>query len=72
MLSGMIKGPNARPALVGQLPAGYRPKARLMFNANGHDTTARIDITASGQVRVQIGGTRYKWVTLSGIAFSVK
>ena len=74
ILSGMIKGttPGGREVIVGRLPSGYRPKKELLFNINGHDATARIDIQPDGAIRVVTGTSRYDWATLSGIVFSTK
>jgi len=74
ILSGMIRGtvPGGRAVNVGQLPSGYRPKKRLVFNVNGHDATARVDIFRNGNIQVVTGTGKHDWATLSGIVFSTK
>jgi len=72
ILSGLLKGTKARPAHLATLPSGYRPSRRLVFNVNGHDKTSRVDIFPNGVVRVETGGTKHGWVSLSGIVFSMR
>ena len=72
ILSGMLKGTKARPAHVATLRSEYRPAKRLVFNVNADENPARVDVYPNGVVRVEVGGTEFGWISLSGITFAAK
>lgn len=72
ILSGLMTGTKERPAHLTTLPAGYRPAKDLIFTVNAHDDQARVDILPNGVVRVEVGGTKHGWVSVSGIVFKAK
>lgn len=55
-----------------QLPPGYRPKQRLIFNMNNHDASYRLDIHSNGVVQWNAGGKKHGWLSLSGITFDTE
>ena len=54
---------------IATLPAGYRPRARQVFQVLGGDATARVDVTPDGLVTVVHSAAN--WVSLDGIRFSL-
>ena len=72
MLSGLLKckiGTKAR--LLATLPKGARPSKRLIFNANAHEASARVDIRKNGRIEwTSGGGKKHGWVSLDGLVFS--
>ena len=68
-ISGLVMT-NGAWGLIAQLPAGYRPSKRLIFNLNNHGSTARVDVLTDGSVHWIAGGRSHGWVSLSGINFS--
>lgn len=46
-----------------------RPDQVLLFNANNHDSSARIDVLPDGRVNWVAGGHSYGWVSLSNLVF---
>jgi hypothetical protein len=49
------------------LPAGFRPRAQIMFPSVGNSAFARIDVLSTGEVEPTVGSTT--WTNLTGIAF---
>lgn len=67
MLKGLIMG-GANGTLIGTLPVGYRPSARLLFGTGTNpDVSSRIDILPTGEIYSQ--GTDPGWLSLDGINF---
>ena len=57
---------------IATLPAGYRPPVPLIFSANGGSKVQRVDAYPDGRL-VWVGGEHeYPWVSLDGLAFSLK
>lgn len=54
---------------LGQLPAGYRPAARLLFAASVNESHRRLDLTPSGGVLVFGTVALEDYVSLDGISF---
>ncbi|MCA9577498.1 MAG: hypothetical protein KC668_18810 [Myxococcales bacterium] len=54
---------------VAELPGGWRPGERLVFGANSHDSSVRVDIDTEGHVRVITPPSDYPWVSLDGLRF---
>ncbi|CAE7543953.1 unnamed protein product, partial [Symbiodinium microadriaticum] len=52
------------------LPEGCRPTKRLLFHANNHEASSRVDIETSGGVLYVAGSTNYHWMSVSGIVFA--
>ena len=70
VLDGMILG-NGKHGQVANLPRGSRPNGTLIFNANNHAVSARVNIAPNGQVTWSAGGgTNGGWLSLAGINFS--
>jgi hypothetical protein len=71
-LRGLVTKNGAVPAkddVIGTLPAGYRPKARIIF-AVGSGTPGRVDVTAAGTVVWIYGGaTETDYTSLNTISF---
>ena len=57
--------------LIAELPEGYRPKKRLVFNLNNNTSTSRVDVLTDGRIMWVNGGRNHGWQSLSGIIFSV-
>jgi hypothetical protein len=51
------------------LPQGYRPAKRMIFSANNHDGSARVDVLPDGRILWIAGGKNHGWISLSGISF---
>ena len=52
------------------LPAGYRPSSRIVFVVNNSDGFGRVDVSADGQVQIQIPeGRTLSFIALDGISF---
>ncbi|MBO0961639.1 hypothetical protein J1P26_18190, partial [Neobacillus sp. MM2021_6] len=70
-LKGLVKGGNFGYAIF-QLPSGYRPTYRRIFNVISYNGTAivagRVDIDASGYVYAMTGANA--WLSLDGIWFN--
>jgi hypothetical protein len=68
-LKGLIRlGTNTYDTPIATLPAGFRPKYRLLFTTmQNNDAYSRLDILPSGQVRYM--GTSNGYYTLSNISF---
>jgi len=57
LVSGLIRGGQwGKPMTT--LPADCRPKGRLIFNMNNHESTARVDVLTNGQVLWAGGGKK--------------
>lgn len=68
-LKGMIRnGTITNGTTLLTLPAGYRPKERLLFTAISNRAHARIDVLPTGVVQLQAGGNA-TWLTFDGISF---
>ena len=66
-VSGLLKGSRwGRP--MAKLPKGCRPKGRLIFNMNNHQSTARVDVLKNGKIVWVAGGHGHGWISLSGIS----
>lgn len=67
-LKGLIRsGTATSDTTVANLPAGYRPKSRLIFFVMNNNTVGRVDVLADGQVRIMTGGNT--WLALDNINF---
>ena len=66
-MSGLIKGTNFSTICV--LPEDCRPKKRLIFTVNHHESIMRFDICLNGNVIYQAGTNKYNWISLDGIHF---
>jgi len=68
-LKGLIKnGSNTYDTTIATLPAGFRPKERLLFTTmQNSDAWSRLDILPDGQVRYM--GSNNGYYNLSGIMF---
>lgn len=75
-LRGLVKRTVAGFAGVAitQLPVGYRPKHRQMFNVIGNNKTARLDISSTGVVDVEAAdsATPEQFISLDGITFDTR
>ena len=69
-VSGLIK--NGKYGHLATLPRGFAPPKRLIFDLNNHAKSARIDVLKDGRILWVTGGKDHKWLSLSGIKFSVK
>lgn len=67
IVSGLIKSGSWGSLAV--LPEACRPAGRLIFNLNNHESTARVDVTANGEILWVTGGKNHGWISLSGIVF---
>lgn len=54
--------------VLSNLPAGFRPKNRMIFTGYGTDAQSRIDVLAGGNIEIQ-GTTLNSWQSLDGIMF---
>lgn len=70
-LEGLIEHGAIQPGMIATLPVGFRPSTHLLFSANNHAKSARIDIFPNGQIKWTAGGKDHGWVSLSGINFSI-
>lgn len=67
-LKGLIRsGTATSDTVLAQLPAGYRPKERLLFQNQNGGGLGRVDVDSSGNVRILIGSNA--WLSLDGITF---
>jgi len=67
-LKGLIKsGSTTSDTIIATLPAGFRPKERLLLTTANSATHNRIDITPTGEIRFQ--GSTNGWLSLDGITF---
>ena len=69
VVSGVVK--DGIWGLIGQLPAGYRPTKRLVFNLNNNTSSCRVDVLTDGRIMWITGGRHHGWISLSGIIFSL-
>lgn len=65
-LSGMVKS-GAAGSVICNLPAGNRPKARMIFVVSTDTGIGRVDVLGTGDVQHVSGGTGF--VPLNGISF---
>lgn len=70
IISGLIK--LGKYEQLATLPAALRPPQRLVFDLNNHEKSSRIDVSPNGQIRWVAGGKDHKWLSLSGISYSLK
>lgn len=71
MLTGLVRrtaGNLQSAAYVTQLPTGCRPATRLIFGANTHSYSARLDVMPNGLV-LYYGGAAASWISLSNVNF---
>lgn len=72
VLSGLMACQFHNNKHIATLPKGDRPSKILVFTANTHNFSARIDVHPNGKVWWVIGwGARHGWVSLDGIAFDL-
>ena len=57
--------------VIGTLPAGYRPAAKLRQAVDGNGAHVRIDILTNGQMYYMAGGSDSGRISLGSIVFSV-
>ncbi|MDA2605742.1 hypothetical protein SOP90_09495 [Bacillus sp. DAG6] len=68
VLQGLLRGNSGTTGSAFQLPAGFRPKTTLIFNAiNGVNGNSRLDINADGTVVMQ--GGAHEFCSLNGVRF---
>lgn len=65
-ISGMVKN-GGGGSVIANLPAGYRPKARLVFVVMTDTGVGRVDVLGTGDIQHVSGGTGF--VSLNGITF---
>lgn len=67
-LRGLIRaGSTTYDSVIGTLPAGFRPKARVLTATSSNATHARIDILANGEIHFM--GTSNAWYSLDAVSF---
>jgi hypothetical protein len=66
-VSGLVKG--GKWGHIATLPEGFRPRARLCFNAQNHENMSRVDVYPDGTIRYVAGGKDHGHVALDGIRF---
>jgi len=66
-LSGLIKGTNFSTVCI--LPEDCRPKNRLIFTLNHHESIMRFDVLPNGGVAYVTGSNKQNWISLDGIHF---
>lgn len=68
-VKGFIKsGTVSYDTIFAQLPAGYRPSGRLLFEVQISDSAVgRVDVEANGNLKIGIASN--VWLTLDGISF---
>ena len=49
-----------------------RPNKRIIFSANGHQYSMRVDLLKNGCLHHQAGKAAHGWYSLSGITFVTK
>jgi len=57
--------------IIGNLPAGFRPPAQLLFASESNSAYCRIDVNTLGDVTIT-GGVPGAWVSLSNIRFDTR
>ena len=66
---GLVRpGTNTSGTVIATLPAGYRPKERLLLTVVSQEVAARVDIESNGQITMQ-AGSQGTWLSLDGIRF---
>jgi len=68
VLSGLIRSDSWRSHIT-TLPAHCRPYRRLVFQANVHTASARVDVLPNGKVLYMSGKQQWDWLSLSEIHF---
>lgn len=72
VLSGLMACKFQNNKHIATLPKGHRPSKILVFAANTHEWSARIDVHPNGKVWWNVGyGIRHGWVSLDGIVFDL-
>jgi hypothetical protein len=72
-LKGLVKNSSLTGAIpsgtiIGNLPVGFRPTGRLVFQvATSPNAAARIDVAANGDIAIMAGN--YAWISLDTISF---
>lgn len=68
-VKGLIKsGTATNGTVIANLPAGYRPKEKLIFSSVANSHHARIDVSSNGNITVDGGGDAV-WMSLDQISF---
>lgn len=67
-IEGLVKNGAAPPSTIFILPVGYRPGNALLFTVTANGLLARVDITTTGNVLWNGGGTN-AYLSLAGITF---
>lgn len=68
-LKGLIKGGTTSDGtVITTLPAGFRPKQRLLFTALNSGVYIRVDVHANGNVTIH-SATNNGWIALESISF---
>jgi len=69
-LSGLIKSASWA-SVIAVLPQECRPRHRLIFAANVHTSSARIDIQTNGEILYVSGKQQWDWISLDNIKFVI-
>ena len=67
VVTGLVRS-GTTGTVIGTLPPGYRPTARLIMNAVANGASARVDIAANGDI-IAMAGTSAAWTSLDNISF---
>ena len=70
----IVKKVKATPpysAHIATLSTSCRPSGRLIFTANLHEGSGRVDILPDGGIVFVAGNLRHRWISLDGISFYV-
>ena len=71
-VEGLLRNPSTKPhGNLARLPAGSRPKKRLIFNLTNPAYSTRIDVQTNGLITWVSGGKSHGWLSISGINFNV-
>jgi len=67
-LKGLVKlGANTYDTAIATLPAGFRPKSRILYTTASTSAYARLDVLPNGEVRFM--GTSNAWYSLDNLMF---
>lgn len=68
-LKGLVKsGTVANGTVIANLPAGFRPKEKLIFSSVANSHHARIDVASNGNITIEGSGDA-AWMCLDDISF---